>query len=62
MTNDKIKDFLKADIGFYADMLIYNEEWLSHYILRRSELKAKLDLLEKQLHDHLKNLEEFEVK
>lgn len=62
MTNDLIKDFLKKDIEFYVDLMIYNEEQITHHLKRRLELKEKLELLERQLHDHLKHLEEYQVK
>lgn len=48
--------FLKADISYYADMLIQNEEWITHHISRRAELKEKLEKKGKELKEHLKAL------
>lgn len=54
----RIKEF----IGIYIDSLINNEELLSMLIARRSYLKERLEQLEKELSDHKKNLEDYEIK
>lgn len=62
MAVDIKSEFLKKDIEFYIDMLIKNEAWISHHLLKRTDLKITLEKLEKELKDHLINIKEYEIK